>query len=281
MKKFIPLILTILSTHAMAIETLDERLTRMLKNTDRPAEGVNQGSKYLSHNITQYEMKGEGIDSSIKVVDDYLTMFSSTLTNALDHTVELPAQGFSYEHTDVTSTTNKTGWTFNYQYEASANFKVLFVTGGVKHTLGLQYDMSNEKTHSETNKYTWNVTPFMVEVPAGKTYKLDYVFTKVTVSGNSRLDAELFGTYNYQTLQPVIYQEVDLGAATDILDPSKREGFVTVYGPAPHYTSRGVKQTGTSPFSSVKGIDFSVKIYDITDGSGKGTLVARHSYQRQ
>jgi Clostridium epsilon toxin ETX/Bacillus mosquitocidal toxin MTX2 len=281
MKKFIPLILTLLSTHAMAIETLDERLTRMLKNTDRPAEGVNRGSKYLSHNVTQYVMKGEGIASSVKAVDDYLTIDSSTLKNSLDHTVELPVKGFSYTHTDRTSTTNRTGWTFNYQYEATASFNVLFASGGVTHTLGLQYDMSNEKTHEETITKVWSVDPFMVPVPAGKTYKIDYVFTKITVSGNSRLDAELFGTYNYQTLQPVTYQEVDLGAATDILDPSKREGFVTVYGPAPHYTSRGVKQTGTSPFSSVKGVDFFVEIRDVTNVSGKGTLVARHSYQRQ
>lgn len=280
MRNLIFLIPTILSTQVIAIETLDERLTRMLKNTDHPAGVINQGSKYLSHNVTRHIIKGEGIDSSIKAVEDYLTVDSSTLKNSLDHTVELPVKGFSYTHTDKTSTTNRTGWTFNYQYEASAKFNVLFASGGVTHTLGLEYNMSNEKTREETISKTWNVNPFMVPVPAGKTYRVDYVFTKISVSGNSRLDAELFGKFQYQSLRPVSYYEAVLGAATDTLDPSKREGFVTVYGPAPHY-ERGVKQSGTSPFSSVKGVDFYVEIRDVTNDAVTGTLVSRHAYQKQ
>lgn len=127
--------------------------------------------------------------------------------------------------------------------------------------------MSHEEVKERTVSKTWTVAPFSVKVPANKIYRVDFVFEKVNISGNTKIDADLFGIYDYKNIRPpVTTHSVELGAVIDIIEPEKREGFVKTYGPAPHY-ERGVKQVGTSPFSGVQGLDMTVEIKDITDGN--------------
>ncbi|AHG22641.1 hypothetical protein Z042_03835 [Chania multitudinisentens RB-25] len=263
-----------LSATPKASDTLSDKLIRMLRNTNTPAQGLNDGSEYLEHTVSKHDIKGESIQDTIKVTEDILTISSSTLENSLNNDIELPAQGYEYTHSDTISTTNRTGWVFNYGFQANVNFNLLFASGGVTHTLGIEYSMSTDEKHEETITRKWKIDSFNVKIPAGKKYKIDYIFTKVSVSGNSKLEAELFGSINYKTVKPPVqFYSLDLGSATEVLEPSKREGFETLYAPASQY-GRGVKQVGVSPFSAVKGIDFFIHIYDVTDR--KEVFVSRY-----
>ncbi|MFK3844007.1 MULTISPECIES: ETX/MTX2 family pore-forming toxin [Serratia] len=254
------------SNSARAANSLDDKLYKMLKNSESPAGPINQGSVYVSHEVKKYTLNGEGIENSIKTHSEFIDVGSSTLKNSLNVEVDLPVQGFQYVESSTTSTKNTTGWTFNYEYTAILSCNILFASGGVTHKLGLEYAMSHEEVKEVTVSKTWTVAPFSVKVPANKTYRVDFVFEKVHVSGNTKIDADLFGIYFYKSIQPPVANSVQLGAITDTIDPEKREGFVTTYGPAPHY-ERGVKQVGTSPFSGVQGLDMTVEIKDITDGN--------------
>ncbi|MEB4819159.1 hypothetical protein QAC07_25495, partial [Bacillus thuringiensis] len=100
-------------------------------------------------------------------------------------------------------------------------------------------------------------------LPAGKKYKVEYVFEKVKVSGKNKIDASLFGDvtyyYNNQPMSPQLLYSVQ-GLATD------KQGFEQVIRDSAVGNDRfGIKTTGIGQFNTEFGTHLTRTLTDITD----------------
>ncbi|UGA37145.1 ETX/MTX2 family pore-forming toxin [Chromobacterium haemolyticum] len=251
MNKSLAVILSVSPMPLMASEDIDVKLKAMLVCQDWAAD------HYVSHLVNNAVIKGGGIDATIKTTDEIITVDSNTLRNSLPYDVELPVKGFSYSHSEEKSTTNSSGWTFSYNLNANASFNVLFASGGITHSLGLQYDMSTDKTKTISVNKTWDLPSFFVNVPANRTYRVDYYFKKVSVSGYSKLDAELYGieTRWGQRPQPTQTYKQSFYRALERKTQDCQKGFVKIDD---EKHGLGIYYTGRAPFSAAQGMDFFV-----------------------
>lgn len=272
MNKLLTVVLAISPMHLIASENIniDEKLKDMLTCQDWAA------NYYLDHTVDHALLTGGGLTETINVIDEIITVDTTTLKNSLPHEQELPVPGFTYSHSQTKSTTNNTGWTFNYGLNVNASFNVMFMSGGVSHTLGLQYDMSSSNTKTESVTKTWDSPSFFVSVPANRTYRIDYQFHKANISGYSKIDAELYGVEKRWSQRPSPTQVYtrSLYESLDIKNSGCKKGFIGVnhedYG-------LGISYSGRARFNAVQGMKVFVEIRDITDltRNSNGTLIER------
>ncbi|MED2040100.1 ETX/MTX2 family pore-forming toxin [Bacillus wiedmannii] len=241
------------SSRNSAYQDIDERVKKMAQSA---AWG---GQEYRSHNIKDIELKGNLIDGSMVENSQVLTVSSDILENNLGHTVNMPSTGYEHEFEETTSTTNTSGWTFGYNYNAS--FSVLMVSAS--QSFSVEYNMSTSDTHETKEKRKFTVPSIEVPVPAGKKYKVEYVFEKVKVSGKNKIDANLYGDvtyyYNNQPMSPQLLYSVQ-GLAAD------KQGFEQVIRDSAVGNDRfGIKTTGIGQFSTEFGTRLTRTLTDITD----------------
>nr|WP_236870956.1 ETX/MTX2 family pore-forming toxin [Brevibacillus laterosporus] len=100
-------------------------------------------------------------------------------------------------------------------------------------------------------------------VPAGKTYRVNYVFEKLTISGRNELNADLYGDaiyyYNNQPMSPQLLYSA-LNFATD------KQGFERVTRDTVEGNDRfGIRAKGIGQFKTEYGTELYIEVIDITN----------------
>ncbi|ATL99469.1 hypothetical protein CK910_14030 [Aeromonas sp. CA23] len=271
MNKILTAILIVSPIPSIANDNLDDILKGMLTCHEFAFD------TYLSHKVDNTLLKGSGLTETMSVIDDVITLDGYTLTNNLPHDQDMSFPGFTYSASQEKSTTNSTGWSFNYGLNTSASFNVKFMSGGISHTLGLQYDMSTSDTKTESTTKTWDSPASIVTVPANRIYRIDYRFYKTTVSGYSKIDAELYGDETRRTNRPSPHNPTQeytrsLNSALEVKELDCKKGFASVshenYG-------LGISYSGKAYFNAVQGMKVEVIISDITDGTRNNIVIER------
>ncbi|MGG4266705.1 ETX/MTX2 family pore-forming toxin [Peribacillus simplex] len=243
-----------------AYQNLDDRVRKMLESATWG------GMEYRNHNIKDAELNGSNIESSMIQNSQLLTVGENILENTLGHEITLPTSGYEHEFTEKTSTTNTTGWTFGYNYNASLS--VMMVSAS--HSFSVDYNMSTSNTTEKTQTRKFIVPSQQIPVPAGKTYKVEYTFEKITVSGKNNLNANLYGDvtyyFNNQPMSPsLLYSQLNFA--------SDKQGFERVIRDTVEGNDRfGIKATGIGQFSTEFGTRLYAKITDITDSRNPVTV---------
>ncbi|MBK3493962.1 ETX/MTX2 family pore-forming toxin [Viridibacillus sp. YIM B01967] len=241
-------------------QDLDERVKKMSISAALP------GTEYRYHTIKDAVLNGSNIESSVIENSQLLTVGENILENTLGHDVTLPTSGYEHEFKEMTSTTNTTGWTFGYNYNASLSVMMLTAS----HSFSVDYNMSTSNTieKSQTRKFT--IPSQEVPVPAGKKYKVEYKFEKITVSGKNKINADLFGDttsyFNNQPMSPRLLYSA-------LIFASDNQGFEQVIRDNAVGNDRfGIRATGIGQFSTEFGTRLYAKISDITDSKKPVTI---------
>ncbi|MGE7623890.1 ETX/MTX2 family pore-forming toxin [Viridibacillus sp. NPDC096237] len=241
-------------------QDLDERVKKMSISAAHP------GTEYRYHTIKDAVLNGSNIESSVIENSQLLTVGENILENTLGHDVTLPTSGYEHEFKETTSTTNTTGWTFGYNYNATLSVMMLTAS----HSFSVDYNMSTSNTteKSQTRKFT--VPSQGIPVPAGKKYKVEYKFEKITVSGENKINADLFGDatsyFNNQPMSPqLLYSALSFASDKQGFEPVIRDNAVG-------NDRFGIRATGIGQFSTEFGTRLYAKISDITDSRKPVTI---------
>ncbi|EOP91367.1 hypothetical protein IGM_02013 [Bacillus cereus HuB4-4] len=241
-----------------AYQNLDERLTAMLKSS----ADTKSGQQYGHHTIRATELHGSNIENSIIENSQLLTVGEDTFENTLGHEITYRTTGYEHEFTETTSTTNTSGWTFGYNYNAS-----LSVMGATaSHQFSVDYNMSTSNTteKSQTRKFT--VPSQEIPVPAGKKYKVEYRFEKLTISGKSRINADLFGDITYMWNNKPLSGTLLHSALNKATDKQGFEPVIRDTSLTPEWNDKfGVRATGIGEFRTEFGTRLTAKLTDVTD----------------
>ncbi|MEE3809570.1 MULTISPECIES: ETX/MTX2 family pore-forming toxin [Lysinibacillus] len=243
-----------------AYQDIDERVKKML------ISAAFDGTEYRYHHIKDTELNGNIIEGSMIENAQILTIGENILENNLGHEVTLFTSGYEHEFKEMTSTTNTSGWTFGYNYNATLS--VMMVSASQSFSVDYNMSTSNTTEKSQVRKFT--VPPQGFPVPAGKKYKVEYVFEKITISGRNRLNADLYGdaTYYYNNLPmspQLLYSAMNFASDT--------QGFERVIRDNAEGNDRfGIRATGEGRFSTEFGTRLYAKITDITDSKKPVTI---------
>ncbi|MBG9749678.1 hypothetical protein ABD81_03385 [Bacillus thuringiensis] len=234
-------------------QDLGERVKKMAQSA------ALSGSAYGHHTIRDAELTGRNIESSMTENSELLTIGENILENNLGHDATLPTSGYEHFFEDKTSTTNTTGWTFGYNFSATLSVLMASAT----HNFSVDYNMTTARTEEKTQRRTFTLPSQPVPVPAGKTYKVEYKFEKVSISGRNQLNANLYGDvtyyYNNQPLSPQLLYSA-LGRAADT------QGFERIIRDTVSGNDRfGIRATGIGLFKTEFGTRLFASITDITN----------------
>ncbi|MED1785027.1 ETX/MTX2 family pore-forming toxin [Brevibacillus fortis] len=240
-----------------AVQDIDERIIKMIKSDDGP---LGWGQYYTDHKIDDFVLRGSNIQSSNIENTEILTVHDSLLTNKLPSTQTMTSAAYEHAFTETTSTTNTTGWTFGYAYNASATVWVV----SASHNFSVDYNMSTANTTEKSVQRTLIAPPQNVVVPPYKTYKVNYVFEKMTISGKNNIEADLFGRVFYRNVPDLSYSLGQTWAwAKD------KQGFERVNRelnyPYDHWLRNGIRTQGVGEFKTEFGTRLTVVFEDVTD----------------
>ncbi|MGE6514063.1 ETX/MTX2 family pore-forming toxin [Lysinibacillus sphaericus] len=236
-----------------AYQDIDERVKKMLISAAGP------GTVFRNHDIKDAELNGSNIEGSIIENSQLLTVGENILENTLGHEVTLYTSGYEHGFKETTSTTNTSGWTFGYNYNASLSVMMLTAS----HSFSVDYNMSTSNTTEKSEDRKFIIPPQGFSVPAGKKYKVEYVFEKITISGKNKINADLYGdatyTFNNQPMSPqLLYSALNFA--------SDKQGFEPVIRNNAVGNDRfGIRATGVGQFSTEFGTRLYAKITDITN----------------
>ncbi|WP_223840605.1 ETX/MTX2 family pore-forming toxin [Bacillus cereus] len=246
-----------------AYQNLDERLTTMLKSA------ASWYGPYGHHTIRATELTGSNIENSIIENSQLLTVGEDTFENTLGHEITYRTTGYEHEFQETTSTTNTSGWTFGYNYNAS-----LSVMGATaSHQFSVDYNMSTSNTIEKSQKRKFTVPSQEIPIPSGKKYKVEYRFEKLTISGSSRINADLFGDVTYmwnnQPLSPnLLYSALNKATNKQGFEQVIRDTSLT-----PEWNDKfGVRATGIGAFRTEFGTRLIARISDVTDTKNPVTV---------
>lgn len=144
---------------------------------------------------------------------DTIAAQSATLTNSTSSTQSMSSASFTYSQTDsvTTTTTHAVGASLT----TTAEMKFPFVSGSVSFTA--KYDFSSSEAVTSSITKEWTVPSQNVQVPAGHTYKLNWVLNTGTASGTSDLTSQVSAKVPYKrdifSGERISY---DLGQAMDV-----------------------------------------------------------------
>ncbi|WP_270252968.1 ETX/MTX2 family pore-forming toxin [Lactococcus garvieae] len=135
------------------------------------------------------------VNDDMKLEDgDTIAAQSATLTNSTPSTQNMSSASFTYSQTDsiTTTTTHAVGASLT----TSAEMKFPFVSGSVSFTA--KYDFSSSEAVTSSITKEWTVPSQSVQVPAGHTYKLNWVLNTGTASGTSKLTSQVSAQVPYK-----------------------------------------------------------------------------------
>ncbi|WP_051287347.1 ETX/MTX2 family pore-forming toxin [Paenibacillus taiwanensis] len=243
-----------------AIVSISNKIDTMLKSDP------SWGDYFVKHTVEEAILHGSNIEGTTISNVETLTVGDTFLTNQTSQEQTLTSSSFEYEFLETTSTTNTTGWTFGYEYNASLS--VLVATAS--HTFRVDYDMSTSQTKEKSITRTLIVPPQNVNVPAGKTYRVNYVFDKLIVSGRNSLLADIFGLSFYS-----IFWDYPESIGIAINYASDKQGLIHVERedrPIFDKLRHGVRAEGEGRFITEYGTRLYVTVDDVTNPN-KPTLV--------
>ncbi|QOS97995.1 ETX/MTX2 family pore-forming toxin [Brevibacterium sp. JNUCC-42] len=237
-----------------AVKDINDTIVKMIKSDQ------GWGQFYEKHTLNDFDVKASNILSSIIEDTEVLKVHDSYLTNNTPLEQTMSSAAYEHEFTETTSTTNTTGWTFGYEYNVGASIWVV----SASHTFKVDYNMSTDKT-TETSVSRKLIAPSQnIIVPAGKTYKLNYVFEKVTISGKNNIIADVYGKVYYRNVPGLAHSLGQTWAWA-----SDKQGLKLVYrdgqqNPDPALNS-GVEVEGIGEFRTDFGTKLYVEVEDITN----------------
>ncbi|MDK8182591.1 ETX/MTX2 family pore-forming toxin [Paenibacillus sp. UMB4589-SE434] len=238
-----------------AVVSISNKIDTMLKSDP------SWGNYFVKHTVEESILQGSNIEGTTVSNVETLTVGDSFLTNHTAQEQTLTSSSFEYEFLETTSTTNTTGWTFGYEYNASLS--VLVATAS--HTFRVDYNMSTSQTKEKSITRTLIVPPQNVIVPAGKTYRVNYVFDKLKVSGRNTLLADIFGLSFYS-----IFWDSPESIGIALNYASDKQGLIRVERedrPIFDKLRYGVRAEGEGRFSTEYGTRLYVTVDDVTNPS--------------
>lgn len=117
----------------------------------------------------------------------------STFENKTSQTQVLSTPSFKETKSDTvtTTTTSSTGSSITTSAEMSFPF------GGSSISMTVDYNYSTTNSVETSVTKEWEVPSQVVEVPAGKTYRIRWVFNQATARGTTDLNSHVTGIVNY------------------------------------------------------------------------------------
>lgn len=118
----------------------------------------------------------------------------STFENKTSQTQVLSTPSFKETKSDTvtTTTTSSTGSSITTSAEMSFPF------GGSSISMTVDYNYSTTNSVETSVTKEWEVPSQVVEVPAGKTYRIRWVFNQATARGTTDLNSHVTGIVNYK-----------------------------------------------------------------------------------
>lgn len=274
------------TTHPIVTQTADNEITEKLKHELGDLAYSLTYNKLLSNDIQDNELLPyDGTWESllpisfsdkpiVRINDDMklengdtIAAESATLVNSSSSAQTMSSASFTYSQTDsvTTTTTHAVGASLT----TTAEMKFPFVSGSVSFTA--KYDFSSSEAVTSSITKEWTVPSQNVQVPAGHTYKLNWVLNTGTASGTTDLTSQVSAKVPYKidifSGERISY---DIGQAMDVQN-DLINGLIYM----PHMwdennnwekldDSSALRKWGTATYKAKIGTELIMEIIDVT-----------------
>lgn len=211
----------------------------------------------------------------VKINDDMrlkdgvaLAANKSVLSNATSGLQVMKTPSFRYESKDeVTTTTNHSTGT---SITTSAEMKFPLLSGSM--SMVVKYDFSHTNAETTSTTKEWNVPSQDIEVPAGKTFQVEWLLKTGVATGTSDLNSKITGLipYRYFASSNQRYALDYEDAVSDFWSNYQKKpkdwpagkNYQGVYSDNGNYVLR---KWGTSNYEATYGTEFVMNIIDVTN----------------
>ncbi|MBK0084557.1 ETX/MTX2 family pore-forming toxin [Lactococcus sp. S64] len=202
----------------------------------------------------------------------------SVLSNSTSDLQVMKTPSFRYESKDEVTTTTSHSTGSSITTSAKMTFPLL--SGSM--SMEVRYDFSHTNAETTSTTKEWNVPPQDINVPAGKTYQVEWLLKTGVATGTSDLTSKITGLipYRYFSSTNQRYALNYENAASDFWtnyqkkpkDWADGKNYQAVFGSNGNYVLR---KWGVSNYEATYGTEFIMNIIDVTninDTSPVGTI---------
>lgn len=249
-----------------------ESLSRTLSYNMFVAGEIGMGN--LIHNTSPEAEPYDFEDTTVAVVNNDMTVKdgialaanTSTLENTTGSVQVMKTPSFRYTKTN----TVKTASTHSTGAALTTTGKLSFPVVGGEISMNVHYDYSTTKEQETKEEVDWNVPSQELEVPAGKTYKVEWLLKTGIATGTTKLTSQVRGYIPYKYI-PEENWRLTYGFADAVSEYySKYENKPKSWEAGKDYwhvyTSRDAveRRWGTARYEAEYGTEFIMKVSDVS-----------------
>ncbi|WEV45336.1 ETX/MTX2 family pore-forming toxin [Streptococcaceae bacterium ESL0687] len=204
---------------------------------------------------------------------DAMAAHTASLTNSTGHNQTLSTASFTYTQEDSVTTVsyNSSGMGMS----ATAEIKIPFIAG-ISTTVAATFDYTKGEEARRTTTKSWTVPPQTIDIPAGKTYKVEWMMKTGVAKGTANLTTRVTADIPYQVNNGTV-------STTDLKTAMTRQQalvnqltYPTLWDYQWQWEVSGdsvFRQWGTSTYTVKYGTDLVMKVYDVTKRNAEPVLI--------